>query len=231
MTWSWSGPERAYARHVAALPRLTQMAQTSRPCTPGWDGPMGLLHAGDCRTAAEVGSGFAVAVAAAMTPDATIDSVIQEVMRFPNAAGTYADEFMGRMKRLLEVAESCNDVLDLREPFYREFLVTFPPWEAVFALEMVPCALALSVIARGNPELAIIGAANMGRDADTIASMAGQLCGALAGASAFPATWTNLVNAQNPEPDLGTLASDLCDLLVDQANGQRRRAEELLSMV
>jgi hypothetical protein len=48
-TWSWPGPERTYGRHLASLPRLTRMATQRRPLTPGWDAPLGLIHAGDPR--------------------------------------------------------------------------------------------------------------------------------------------------------------------------------------
>ena len=48
-TWSWPGPERTYTRHLASLPRLIRMATQQRPFTPGWDAPLGLIHAGDPR--------------------------------------------------------------------------------------------------------------------------------------------------------------------------------------
>ncbi len=230
-TWSWAGPERTYARHVASLARLTWMAHQQRPCIPGWDGPMGLIHAGDPGTAAAVGSPFAVAIATAMTPGATIDDVIVDVLRYSTNPGVQADEFAGRMYRLLKIAAACEDVFELREPFYREFLVTFPPWEAVFALEMVPCALALTLVARGDPEQAIIGAANLGRDADTIAGMAGQLTGALGGASALPPDWVEKVTRLNPNPDLATVAADLCEVLIEHAEQRRRSGQELLSLL
>ena len=134
------------------------------------------------------------------------------------------------MNRLLEIAASVRMSSTLREPFYRELLVTFPPWEAVFALEMVPCALALSLIARGDPAQAIIGAANLGRDADTIAGMAGGLTGALAGAKAIPVEWVDKVVRANPEPDLPQLAADLCEVLIEQAEERQRSAQAILSL-
>ena len=228
-TWRWAGPERAYARYDASLPRLLRMALAQRPCTPGWDAPIGVIHAGDPRGAAENGTPFAVAVAAAMRPGATIDDVVTSAMHHAAGLGEQASEFVGRMERLLEIAANCPDVYALREPFYREFLVTFPPWDAVFALEMVPCALALSLIARGDPTQAIIGAANIGRDCDTIAGMAGALTGALNGARALPGEWVDKVVRLNPEPDLPALAADLCNLLIARAEEQQRLAAAVLS--
>jgi hypothetical protein len=230
-SWSWTGPQRAFARHDASLRRLVQMALSPRPATPGWDAPIGLIHAGDPRGAAANGSPFAVAIATAMLPEATVDDAVANAMRYADGQGEMAGEFVGRMQKLVEIAAKSPDVFALREPFYREFLVTFPPWNAVFVLEMVPCALALCLIARGDAEQAIIGAANLGRDCDTIAGMAGALSGALHGASALPAAWVEKVVRLNPEPDLGQVAEDLSRLIVSRAEEQQRRGSQLLSML
>lgn len=230
-TCSWPGPQRAYARIVASLDNLVRMAQEQRPFRAGWDAPVGLLHAGDPQGAAASGYAMAVAVASALLPNATIDGVIASVLRYAESLGRQANEFTGRLERLLDVAAHCADVFALREPFYREFLVTFPPWDAVFSLEMVPCALVLCLIAKGDPAQAIVGATNMGRDSDTIAAMAGELMGALYGSQTLPAPWVEQVTRLNPHPDLAQLAEDLCEVIAEQASTQQRRAADLLSLV
>ena len=209
----------------------TDPSAKSEGIPPGWDAPIGLIHAGDPRGAAADGSPFAVAIATAMLPDATVEDAVANAIRYADGLGEMAGEFAGRMQRLVEIAANSPDVFALREPFYREFLVTFPPWNAVFALEMVPCALALCLIAHGDAEQAIIGAANLGRDCDTIAGMAGALCGALHGASAIPSAWVEKVVRLNPEPDLEQVAEDLCRLLVARAEEQQQSAGQLLAMV
>jgi hypothetical protein len=229
-TLSWPGPQRAYARYVASLPSLAHMSQQARPCLTGWDAPIGLVHAGDPQAAAAAGCAMAVAVATALAPGATLDQAIANVLRHASSFGDHAGEFVGRLERLLDIAAHCEDVFALREPFYREFLVTFPPWDAVFGLEMVPCALALCLIARGDASQAIIGAANMGRDSDTIAAMAGELMGALGGAQSLPAPWVEQVLRLNPAPDLAQLAEILCELAVEQARLRQQQAADLLSL-
>ena len=159
-----------------------------------------------------------------------MESVMAEVIRYLAGDGKYAEEFAGRMRRLLDIAATCNNVFDLRAPFYHEMLVTFPPWKPVFALEMVPAALTLCVIARGDAEQAIIGAANLGRDADTIASMAGQLCGTLHGASTLPPSWMEKVLRANPEPDLEQVAEQLCQVLLAQATTREQLARDVLAL-
>jgi len=230
-TLSWPGPQRAYARILASLANLTRMAQQQRPCRAGWDASLGLIHAGDPRQAAVVGYSMAVAVATALASDATIDQVMANVLQYADSLGPLANEFVGRLKRLLEIAAHCEDVFALREPFYREFLVTFPPFDTVFSLEMVPCALAICFIARGDAEQAIVGATNIGRDSDTIAAMAGELIGALHGVDALPAAWVNKVVRLNPQPDLAQMAEELCGAIMEQARGQQQRAASLLSLL
>jgi ADP-ribosylglycohydrolase len=63
--------------------------------------------------------------------------------------------------------------------------------------ESVPAALAIADYAGGNPERAIRLAGNLRGDTDTVAAMAGAICGAFAGADALPAEWVACVCATN----------------------------------
>ena len=51
--------------------------------------------------------------------------------------------------------------------------------------QLVPTAIGLALLAQGNPQQAMIWAANMGGDTDTLASMTGSLCGGLVGIDGF----------------------------------------------
>ena len=229
-TLSWPGPERTYARLLASLDNLTEMVNSKRFCKSGWDAPLGLVFQGEPELAAEVGYSMAVAVATALTPDATLDAVIDQVLKHAGSLGNQAGEFTGRLTSLLDIAAHCPDVFSLREPFYKHFLVTFPPWDAVFSLEMVPCAIALCYIAKGNGEHAIIGAANIGRDADTIAAIAGELMGVIYGVQSLPPAWVDQVVCLNPAPDLAKMAVDLGEVITLQARRRQQTAEQLLSI-
>lgn len=227
---SWDGPEKEWARMLGSLPALSQMATATRPCIAGWDGPLGVVHAGDPEGAAAVGSSMAVGIATALMPDATIETMIEQMLAHVAVLGAQALEFTGRVRALVDIAHGCDDVFALREPFYREFLVSFPPWEAVFTLEMVPCALSLLVAARGDAAQAIVGAANMGRDADTIGALVGELAGALEGVDAFPAAWVDKVMRLNPEPDLAAMADELTGIVLERARAQEQRARAIVSL-
>jgi hypothetical protein len=228
-TLSWSGPQKAYARAIGSLERLTKLASDKRPCFSGWDGPMGIIHAGNPAAAAENGYVMAVAIATALTTGATMENVINNVLEYAWTLGRHAGEFKGRLERLLEIAHSCATPFDLYEPFYNEFLVTFPPWDAVWTMEMVPCALAICAIAGQDTKQAIIGATNIGRDADTIAGIAGELAGALYGIDALPTPWVDKVLKLNPNPDMEQMARNLTNLIIERNQSQLNRSKKILS--
>jgi hypothetical protein len=130
---------------------------------------------------------------------------------------------------LLEITQECDTPFDLYEPFYNEFLVTFPPWEAVWTMEMIPAAIAICMIAGKDTKQIIIGATNIGRDADTIAGIAGELAGALYGIDALPTSWVEKVLRLNPDPDLEQMAADLTNLVIERNQSQLDRSKKILS--
>jgi ADP-ribosylglycohydrolase len=81
------------------------------------------------------------------------------------------------------------------------------------SIEEVPVALGFLVVARGDFAQAIFGAANYGRDNDSIAGMAGALAGALHGDGVIRPKWIDQINAAN-RVDLDPLARDLAALTV-----------------
>jgi ADP-ribosylglycohydrolase len=228
-TLSWPGPQKAYARAMSSLERLSHLANQTRPCFSGWDAPMGIIHAGNPAAAAESGYAMSVAIATALTPDATIDEVIENVLEYAWVLGHHAGEFTGRLERVLKIARGCATPFDLYEPFYKEFLVTFPPWEAVWTMEMIPAALAICSIAGEDTQQVIIGATNIGRDADTIAGIAGELVGALYGIDALPQEWVEKVLRLNPIPDMEKMAKDLTNLIIERNQSQLGISNKLLS--
>jgi hypothetical protein len=228
-TLSWPGPQKAYAREMASLERLARLMKQTRPCFSGWDAPMGIIHAGDPAAAAESGYVLSVAIATALMPRATMESVIENVLEFAWSLDHHEGEFRGRLERLLEIAKNCETPFDLYEPFYNEFLVTFPPWEAVWTMEMIPAALAICFIAGKDTKQAIVGATNLGRDADTIAGIAGELVGALYGIDALPTPWVEKVLKWNPSPDMEQMARNLTNLIIERNQTQLNRSNKILS--
>ena len=63
--------------------------------------------------------------------------------------------------------------------------------------ESVPAAIAIADYAGGNPSRAIELAGNLRGDTDTVAAMAGAICGAYAGIHALPTVWLEIVETIN----------------------------------
>ncbi len=142
-----------------------------------------LIHSGPTGFARDAASAMAAAVAAALIPDATVDSVV-------TAATEHLLPVSGRVMHdiiaaTLDMARSIGDYAEFRATYYggtlREIIAD--------PRETVPVALALFLLANGDPTSAIVMGANFGRDADTIATMAGGLSGALRGRGALRADW------------------------------------------
>ncbi len=82
----------------------------------------------------------------------------------------------------------------------------------------MPITLALFEMAAGEAERAVWYAVNFGRDADTLGTMIGGLCGAFVGASGLPARWVQKVEA-DPQVEYKRLAARLAAMV-------RQRAQE-----
>ncbi|MCJ7823972.1 MAG: ADP-ribosylglycohydrolase family protein, partial [Anaerolineales bacterium] len=84
--------------------------------------------------------------------------------------------------------------------------------------QLVPCAIGLAVFSHGDPMRAMLLAANLGGDTDTLASMVGSICGGLSGAGSFDKKLLTQVEKTN-EIDLRKIAQDL--LMVRRGRDQQ----------
>jgi ADP-ribosylglycohydrolase len=166
----------------------------------------------------EAAGAIAAAVAEAMGSGATRESVL--------AAATAHlppdSEMIVAIESSASLARSCTSYDEFRERFYATLLRPWPHRHAGWSIavdprESIPAALGIFYVAEGDPRETILGCANFGRDADTIATIGGAIAGALRGASAIPADWIAAVCAASPV-DQDALAQDLLGVL-------RRRAE------
>ncbi|MCC6805450.1 MAG: ADP-ribosylglycohydrolase family protein [Anaerolineae bacterium] len=67
----------------------------------------------------------------------------------------------------------------------------------MYAEQLLPCAVGLAGLADGDPQQAMLWAANLGGDSDTLASMTGALCGGWRGLSAINREWLEQVETVN----------------------------------
>lgn len=148
-----------------------------------------LIHTGAVAFCQDAAAAVAAAVAAAFLPGADVEQAIR-------AGLAYLKPISGaEMRRLissaLDLARDTAEYHAFRASYHREFRRAI----ACDSRETVPATFALCWLARGDPHRAIVYGANFGRDTDTIATMAGALCGALAGSQSFPPAWVEKATA------------------------------------
>jgi ADP-ribosylglycohydrolase len=208
----------------------TMVSNSSAMCIA----PIGIVNAGNsaaaCREALSVARlihrGFpleaagavAATVAEALSAGATRDSVVAAA-----CAHLPADsEMIGAIEAGLALARASVSYVDFRAGFYAELLRPWPHRHAGWSIavdprESVPAALGIFYLANGDPATTILGCANFGRDADTIATIGGAIAGAMHGATSIPASWLEQVTAACAV-DQEALAADLLSVLERRAS-------------
>lgn len=171
---------------------------------------------------------YAAAVAEAMRPGATPDSVVEVAITLAND---------GTREAVISVAEAVADCTDWRMagPVLRRAIAPYDTMGEDYlvygresrlpsrakSIEEVPVALGFFLLAHGDYKDTVLGAVNYGRDADSIASMGGALAGAFGGQAAVPQEWQRDVaaasrtNIVQPGQHLAALAREI--FLADQA--------------
>ncbi|WDV50997.1 ADP-ribosylglycohydrolase family protein [Streptomyces coeruleorubidus] len=175
---------------------------------------------------------LAAAVAAACTPGATPDSVVSACLSLAK------DGTRTAIERVCEEASRHPDFesalgplraavapYDTVGPDYRAPSLGARRPSRLHAIEELPVALGMLLVAQGDYRHAVLGAVNYGRDCDSIATMAGALAGALG--SPIPQDWAKTV-AEASRLDLWEPATALTAVTreVFTRDASRRRTHE-----
>jgi len=161
---------------------------------------------------------FAAAVAEAMRPGATVDSVIDAALGVAHD-GTYAaiDAVAAEAAKHSDWREAIASLRDAVEPFdtvgpqYREPAMDARRPSRTKSIEELPVALGFVRVAGGDYRDAVLGAVNYGRDSDSVATMAGAISGALGGAAVVPGDWSEQVSTAS-RIDLAAPAQTMVDV-------------------
>lgn len=190
---------------------------------------------------------FAAAVAAAAAPGATVGdvmavaarvghdgtaaairAVLNAVTAFRDAKGSEDSRELGRVIRAAVAPydtvgdEYRNMSMDARRPSRTK------------SIEELPAALGFVLGHAGGGREAILGAVNYGRDSDSIATMAGAICGGLSGRAAIPEEWTSEIErASRLDLDgvIRTMTEVVRDIAADDARRARAKAEALEALL
>lgn len=192
---------------------------------------------GHAKTAAAM---LVSAIAEAMRPTATVDSIIEAArtthLRFArrregdhwHTTPWRYDPNLKFLDQALAIARRERDVFAVREP-----LMNLLEWGHLFSesVHTLVVALSMFVAADGDVRQAVIGAVMYGRDKDSYASVVGALVGALHGVDAIPTAWTQPVLAANPDPDMHAYALRLTDLIAADYHQQQTNLNDLGALI
>lgn len=142
-----------------------------------------LIHVGEVDFCQDAAAAIAAAVAAGLRPGTGMDQARGEALAALRPAS-------GALMRdlIAEVVTEAGDASGY-ETFRRGYAARFGRPIACDSRETVPAAFALATLADGDLRRGVELAVNFGRDTDTIATMTGALCGAIAGPDAIPGSW------------------------------------------
>ena len=190
--------------------------------------PVGLIHPGNVLAAARdaalscipthhtdvAASGAAAvagAVAAALSEDASLETITAGAIQAAELGRTLAPTWMGAsIPRRIELAVSIaheNSPERQRIQRIHDLIGT-----TLSISESVPAAFGVLAMAQGDPVQTAIYAAALSGDADTIGAMACAIAGAWRGIDAFPPEHLETLRHVNPEFDFDHLADGLTAL-------------------
>jgi len=174
----------------------------------------GLIHAGDSGFCRDGACAMAAAVAAALDPRATVDTVVDASTAYLHQ--TSGAEMIGMIRRAIGWAKQAGEYAAFRDLHYQHAL---RPVQCD-SRETVPAALALFWLAGGDATKTIETAANFGRDADTIATMAGALAGAFSGLDSPRTEWRDKLHKTGMLDKQHALADQLITICRTKAQEQ-----------
>ena len=144
---------------------------------------------------------YAAAVAEAMRPGASVDSVIGAALRLAKdgtrdaiEAVVSAASGLAGWRGSLGVLRDAVVPFDTVGPQYRQPARDARIPSRTKSIEELPIALGMLVATGGDYREAVLGAVNYGRDSDSIAVMAGSIAGAIGGVEVVPSEWIDGVS-------------------------------------
>lgn len=184
--------------------------------------PFGVYHAGSPHLAARLaqidgsvtnsgegilGGELVAAVISMLTDGQSMSASMEQALRL-----IPADSWTFRAtRRAISIAQGSRDAWEAMAPLYASLACSYYPW-ADLAPEAVALALGLAVASRGDYQDAVLAGVNIGRDADTIAAIAGAVIGAEQGSDAIPDRWIERVRIAKGSCIASTAGVDLMEI-------------------
>jgi ADP-ribosylglycohydrolase len=199
----------------------------------------GLIHAGPSTFCRDAACAIAAAVAEAVNPKATVDSILEASWKYLHKDSSR--ELLDRIKFTMDMLKHTGSYEDFRREYYQKCLGDI----VSDSRETLPCVLALFKLAGGDPVKCVEYGANFGRDADTIGTMVGALAGAFKGVDALKPEWIAKIESafgtkQKPSkgykieesiaPDQRELAVKLIEVMLAKAEEEKNALDNLSAL-
>jgi ADP-ribosylglycohydrolase len=187
----------------------------------------GLIHIHDVGYCQDGAAAIAAAVAAAFSPEASVSSILKAAQDaiLPLSGA----EMLERIAAALALAAECGEYRLFREQLYAQSERFFCRITCD-SRETIPLTLAVFQLAGGDVARSITYAANLGHDADTIATMAGAVAGAYGGVQIIPEAWVSKA-LRMAAVDPRALARDLVAVAISKLNRERAAQQALESLL
>jgi ADP-ribosylglycohydrolase len=172
------------------------------------------------------------AIAEAFKPTATRDSIVTE------ATSYIVEPARDEILRAVEIADRCDEYEKLVYEFGKLYYAVGLPMAQSRACEVTSKAFALLYFYQGDVKETMIGAVNMGRDTDCLASVSAGIAGAWQGSSGIPKEWIQQVNEASKVNELTVTdmtieeqAQGLCEALFAHRASLASSLEELEQLI
>ena len=181
-----------------------------------------LIHTGKVGFCQDGAAAVAAAVSVAMRSSASLVETL-------DAGTTYLKPTSGALMRglildALDLARESGDFNAFRAAYHGRFRRTI----ACDSRETIPATFAICLLADGDPVRGVEMGANFGRDSDTIATMVGAICGALAGDRAIPSAWVSAMG-RHTDDSIGAMAASLVNIARNKARAETAAWHHLLT--
>lgn len=133
------------------------------------------------------GLAVAAAISVAMA-EASLEQIVDAALgAIPSDSWTARE-----IRRALDIVKSLDSARNSIQPLHDALAVTYYPWTDL-APEAVGLAFGLLVAGQEDFEDTLLAAVNLGRDADTVAAIAGAILGAKLGYASIPEAWRDAI--------------------------------------
>ncbi len=172
----------------------------------------------------EYSAAVAAAIAEAMRPEATVDSVINA------AVAERREEVKDGVLEDVALVEGKESVWELRTALQNRY----GKQDHRLGHVLLGTAFSIFSFVRGNAYEAIIAAANSGIDTDCVAAVVGGLCGALKGTADLPADWIETVDRaskENSKTVSNTTTAETADILFEALQAEMDKTKQQISEI